>query len=87
MTGGGDQSQVELSPEQIDAARLVFPFPSNRAQRKVALLIDDPTTSVVRVEGPPGTGKSLTIANLACHLAASGRKVLITSQKTKRSKS
>ena len=83
MTGGGDQALVELSPEQIDAARIVFPFPSNRAQRKVALLVDDPTTRVVRVEGPPGTGKSLTIANLACHLAASGRKVLITSQKDK----
>jgi Rad3-related DNA helicase len=38
---------------------------------------------VIRVEGPPGTGKSLTIANLACHLAATGKTVLISSQKDK----
>ncbi len=37
----------------------------------------------MRVEGPPGTGKSLTIANLACHLVATDRTVLITSQKDK----
>jgi MoxR-like ATPase len=49
----------------------------------VALLVEDETTNVVRVEGPPGTGKSLTIANLASHLAASGKTVLITSQKDK----
>ena len=47
------------------------------------MLLDDPETRVVRVEGPPGTGKSQTIANLACHLAATGRTVLITSQKDK----
>src|SRR5262249_33241314 len=56
---------------------------SNRAQRRVAILVDDPTTRVIRVEGPPGTGKSLTIANLASHLAATGRRVLVTSQKDK----
>ena len=67
----------------MDAARVVFPFPANRAQRRVALVVEDDTTHVVRVEGPPGTGKSLTIANLACHLAASGKTVLITSQKDK----
>ena len=81
--GAGDGDQVAFTPEQVDAARVVFPFPSNRAQRKVALLLEDETTNVVRVEGPPGTGKSLTIANLACHLAASGKRVLITSQKDK----
>lgn len=83
VSGGGDAAQVDITDKQVDAARLVYPFPSNRAQRRVALLVDDPTTRVVRVEGPPGTGKSLTIANLVCHLAASGRRVLVTSQKDK----
>jgi very-short-patch-repair endonuclease/KaiC/GvpD/RAD55 family RecA-like ATPase len=83
LGGPGADAQVEIDAEQIDRARVFFPFPSNRAQRRAALLVDDPTTSVVRVEGPPGTGKSLTIANLACHLAATGRTVLITSQKDK----
>lgn len=83
IMGAGEEATIDISNEQIDSARIVFPFPSNRAQRRVALMIEDPTTHVVSVEGPPGTGKSLTIANLACHLAASGKKVLITSQKDK----
>lgn len=83
LGGPGAEAQVDIGEERIDGARIFFPFPSNRAQRKVALLVEDPTTSVVRVEGPPGTGKSLTIANLACHLAATGKTVLICSQKDK----
>lgn len=79
----GAEAQADLDATRVDSARLFFPFPSNRSQRKVALLVEDPTTHAVRVEGPPGTGKSLTIANLACHLAATGRTVLITSQKDK----
>lgn len=83
LSGAGAEEQVDFADDQIDSAKVYFPFPSNRAQRRVALLIDDESTSVVRVEGPPGTGKSLTIANLACHLAATGKRVLITSQKDK----
>ncbi len=80
-TGAG--SQVDFDDSSVDGARLFFPFPSNRSQRRAALLVEDETTRVVRVEGPPGTGKSLTIANLACHLAATGKTVLISSQKDK----
>lgn len=83
LAGGGAEAAVELDDDSLDRAKLIFPFPSNRAQRKIALLLDDPTTQVVRVEGPPGTGKSLTIANLACHLASTNRSVLITSQRDK----
>ena len=83
LGGPGAEAQVDFDQEQIDGAKIFFPFPSNRAQRRVALLADDSSTRVVRVEGPPGTGKSLTIANLACHLAATGRTVLICSQKDK----
>jgi hypothetical protein len=35
----------------------------------------------VLVQGPPGTGKSHTIANLICHLLATGKRILVTSQK------
>ncbi|MCG3775993.1 MAG: hypothetical protein JW395_2842 [Nitrospira sp.] len=83
LYGPGAEPQQDLDNEAVDRARFYFPFPSNRAQKRAALLVQDETTSLVRVEGPPGTGKSLTIANLACHLAATGKTVLITSQKDK----
>lgn len=83
LTHAGDEAPTEFSDVQLDSTPIYYPFPSNRSQRRAALLVDDPNTRVIRVEGPPGTGKSLTIANLACHLAATGRTVLITSQKDK----
>jgi very-short-patch-repair endonuclease len=83
LRGPGPEAQVDLDDPAVDSARLYFPFPSNRSQRRAALLVEDTTTRVIRVEGPPGTGKSLTISNLACHLAASGKTVLISSQKDK----
>jgi very-short-patch-repair endonuclease len=83
LGGPGAEAQVDLDDARVDSAHVFFPFPSNRSQRRAALLVDDPTTRVIRVEGPPGTGKSLTIANLACHLAATGKTVLISSQKDK----
>lgn len=83
IVGAGDEEPAEFTIEELDGTSIFYPFASNRSQRRVALLTDHPSTRVVRVEGPPGTGKSLTIANLACHLAATGRTVLITSQKDK----
>ncbi len=66
-----------------DSKRVHFPFSSNPSQRRVALLANDAENRIIVVQGPPGTGKSLTIANVACHLIASGKRVLITSQKDK----
>ena len=37
----------------------------------------------VLVKGPPGTGKSHTIANLICHLLAMGDRILVTAQAPK----
>lgn len=66
-----------------DSRKVFFPFPSNPSQRRVALLANDANNRIIIVQGPPGTGKSLTIANAACHLVASGKRVLISSQKDK----
>ena len=74
LCGAGAEAQAEFTAGELDGKSVYFPFPSNRSQRRAALLVDDPTTRVIRVEGPPGTGKSLTIANLACHLATTGRR-------------
>jgi very-short-patch-repair endonuclease len=64
-----------------EPAELLFPFESNKAQREVAKLAA--YSRILVVHGPPGTGKSQTICNLVSHLVASGKTVLVTSQKDK----
>jgi len=79
----GKRPSEPTSDRFEDRRKLFYPFPSNPSQRRVAHLVDDPKTRITVVQGPPGSGKSLTIANLACHLVASGKRVLVTSQKDK----
>jgi very-short-patch-repair endonuclease len=57
---------------------LFFPFPYDNSQLQVLGKLGN---RAAVVEGPPGTGKSQTIANILCHLAATGQKVLFVSQK------
>ncbi|MFD6857601.1 AAA domain-containing protein [Rhodococcus sp. NPDC060090] len=57
----------------------LFPLPANEEQRDIIdRLAGD---SGVVVEGPPGTGKTHTIANLVSALLARGQRVLVTSEK------
>lgn len=57
---------------------LFFPFAYNKDQVGVLSAVNN---RACIVEGPPGTGKSQTIANLLCHFASKGKKVLFLSQK------
>eukprot|EP00978_Attheya_sp_CCMP212_P014159 scaffold35967_cov52-Attheya_sp.AAC.1 len=58
----------------------LFPLPSSDAQNQIAeLLLRDQAPAVV-VVGPPGTGKSHSIANIVCAYLAQGRRVLVTSK-------
>ncbi|WP_241387357.1 AAA domain-containing protein [Rhodococcus sp. CH91] len=58
---------------------LLFPLPANEEQRDIVdRLAGD---SGVVVEGPPGTGKTHTIANIVAALLARGQRVLVTSEK------
>ena len=62
-------------PEPIE--RLFFPLPANREQRQI---VDElGRRRGVVVHGPPGTGKTHTIANLISHCLATGKRVLVTS--------
>jgi len=58
-----------------------FPLPTNAEQRQIIQRLQ--SSAGVVVKGPPGTGKSHTIANLICHLLATGEKILITAQAPK----
>ncbi len=62
-------------------SRLYFPLPTNDEQRQIVERLR--TRPYVLVKGPPGTGKSHTIANLICHLLAMGERVLVTAHAPK----
>ncbi|AZG43929.1 AAA domain-containing protein [Gordonia insulae] len=57
----------------------LYPLPANVEQRDVLAQLG--VDSGVVVEGPPGTGKTHTIANLTAALLAKGQRVLVTSEK------
>lgn len=65
-------------PRQLSEDPL-FPLPANPEQAHVMTRLRH--DSGVVVEGPPGTGKTHTIANLVSALLAEGQRVLVTSQK------
>jgi len=72
-------NDIEKLPEDSNALKEVFfPFDYNKYQKSILKQL--PYKASI-VEGPPGTGKSQTIANLLCHLAANNKKVLFLSQK------
>ena len=55
-----------------------LPLPLNEEQLKVMKQIS--LNHQVVVKGPPGTGKTHSIASLICHFLSQGKKILITSQ-------
>jgi very-short-patch-repair endonuclease len=57
----------------------LFPLPTNPEQRQIIERMRHDNGVVVL--GPPGTGKTHTIANLLSALLAKGQRVLVTSQK------
>lgn len=74
------QSSVAGAASGGDAEQY-FPLPSNEDQERILELLRH--SPGVIVKGPPGTGKSHTIANLICHLLAKGERVLVTAQAPK----
>jgi len=65
----------------IKESELLFPLPWNEEQKRIAERLD--INYGVVVKGPPGTGKSHTIANLISRFLAQGKSVLVTSQTSK----
>lgn len=69
----------EAAGRRLD--RYLFPLPANDEQRQIVHRLQ--VEPCVLVKGPPGTGKSHTIANLICHLLASGDRILVTAHAPK----
>lgn len=63
--------------------RVVFdsPIPLNEEQRKVLLAVRKPEGKIIKVSGPPGTGKSHTITAIAADCAFNQRSCLVLSDK------
>jgi very-short-patch-repair endonuclease len=72
------EAEGAASGAQLGADPL-FPLPANPEQAHVMERLRHDNGVVV--EGPPGTGKTHTIANLVSALLAEGQRVLVTSQK------
>lgn len=75
-----DEQDMSVNEPADDSGdqELFFPFPYDNSQLQVLGKLGN---RAAVVEGPPGTGKSQTIANILCHLAATSKKVLFVSQK------
>ncbi len=56
--------------EESEDDEMYLPLPANKEQQRIVEYLR--YGEGVVVEGPPGTGKSHTIANLVCHLLATG---------------
>ena len=65
----------------LKESELFFPLSWNDEQKRIAERLD--ANYGVVVKGPPGTGKSHTIANLISRFLAQGKTVLVTSQTSK----
>lgn len=57
------------------------PLPLNRSQKKILTAMGNPKNRVVVVDGPPGTGKSHTIAAVTYWANQNGTPIIITSHK------
>ncbi len=75
---------IELVPEIVldqRPNRYLFPLPYNQEQFDIAERLME--QDAVTVKGPPGTGKSHTIANLISHFVSEGKSILVVSHNAK----
>ena len=78
-TGREENNGAEQNFSDPISKDVYFPLPTNKEQLAIVEKIEK--QPVVVVKGPPGTGKSHTIANLISHTLATGGRVLVTAEK------
>ncbi|WP_375596625.1 AAA domain-containing protein [Algihabitans albus] len=77
IRNGGSGGSAE-PPEEPKKPDYFFPLPYNDEQARIIDCLDKHDVAVVT--GPPGTGKTHTIANIISHYMATGRRVLVTAR-------
>jgi very-short-patch-repair endonuclease len=75
----GEFPQPEELDRKIDPAKLFAPLPADSSQLSAVVASGNDCDFVL--DGPPGTGKSQTIANMIAHNLALGRRVLFVAEK------
>lgn len=75
----GDVISVDELDESIATRDLFLPLPADSSQ--VAAVVASAKGRDFVLDGPPGTGKSQTIANMIAHNLALGRRVLFVAEK------
>ncbi|WP_421785012.1 DUF3320 domain-containing protein [Hyphobacterium sp.] len=78
-TASASVLQSHQLDEEIDPGELFMPLPADSSQ--IAAVHASAEGGDFALEGPPGTGKSQTIANIIAHNLALGRRVLFVSEK------
>lgn len=69
----------EALDKKIDSSQLFLPLPADSSQ--IAAIVASGHHCDFVLDGPPGTGKSQTIANMIAHNLALGRRVLFVAEK------
>lgn len=76
---GGHMPRPEELDVRVDPAGLFTPLPADSSQ--LAAVVASAEGHDFVLDGPPGTGKSQTIANMIAHNLALGRRVLFVAEK------
>jgi very-short-patch-repair endonuclease len=75
----GDFPQPHSLDQRVKPSDLFIPLPADSSQ--VAAVVASASGHSFVLDGPPGTGKSQTIANMIAHNLALGRRVLFVAEK------
>lgn len=75
----GDIIDVDELDDEVGTQELFLPLPADSSQ--VAAVVASAKGRDFVLDGPPGTGKSQTIANMIAHNLALGRRVLFVAEK------
>ena len=76
--GATEAEENRRSDNLLSHTRYFFPLPFNEEQARIVETLEEQDIAVVT--GPPGTGKTHTIANVIAHYMANGRRVLVTAR-------
>ncbi|WP_017348380.1 DUF3320 domain-containing protein [Pantoea sp. A4] len=79
LENSGEIIEVEKLDDLVNTADLFLPLPADSSQ--IAAVVASAKGRNFVLDGPPGTGKSQTIANMIAHNLALGRRVLFVAEK------